>query len=769
MERFYLGFCNATIWPLFHYFPTYTVYEPTFWEQYKQINQCFCDALENVLRPDDVVWVHDYHLMLLPRLLKARRPRLSVGFFLHIPFPSHEVFRLLPVEWRREILEGLLGADLIGFHTYEYTRHFLQSVLRILGYEHQFSQILTSDHPVKVDTFPMGIDFEKFSAAAVDGEIQRERREMVSTLSGFKLVLSVDRLDYSKGISHRLEGFESFLENNPEYHRKVVLLMIVVPSRIGVRQYERMKRQIEELVGKINGRFGGLGWTPIVYQYRNVPFSSLVSLYTASDICLVTPLRDGMNLVAKEYVATRTDGSGVLVLSEMAGSASELPEAIVINPNNRYEIAQALKDALETPLDEQKRRNRIMQNRLRRYDVKRWADDFLGALAGAREMQDRIEAKLLPFDERNEIIDGYKVSRRRALFLDYDGTLSPLARFPFMARPDESKIKLLGLLASESGNHVVIISGRDRQTLDSWFGSLSIGLVAEHGAWIKEVGQSWQLVKPVANEWKEKLLPILEIYTDRLPGAFIEDKESSLAWHYRPADPEQGGFLASELVDNLDSMIAKTDLQVIQGSKVVEIRHAGVDKGSAARQWLAKNDYDFILAVGDDATDEDLFRAMPASAVTLQSVSPAQTRVIICATARRSSACCKHLPMARARRHRATRGKIRRNRLRPLRRCQSGRRDSNFLTQPTSERGIAIVRSAARPGFPSHRPVVAGRFASPVRVSKRLHFRCRCRSASSCQVCGIKCLLPPRSSDIKSRRSKVGFGRQNLRIIDVLK
>jgi len=394
--------------------------------------------------------------------------------------------------------------------------------------------------------------------------------------------------------------------------------MIVVPSRIGVRQYERMKRQIEELVGKINGRFGRVGWTPIVYQYRNVPFPSLVTLYTASDICLVTPLRDGMNLVAKEYVATRTDGSGVLVLSEMAGSAKELPEAIVINPNNRYEIAQALKDALETPVDEQKRRNRIMQNRLRRYDVKRWADDFLGALAGAREMQDRIEAKLLPPEERNEIIHGYKTARRRALFLDYDGTLTPLVRFPFMARPDERRMTLLGTLAAEPGNHVVIISGRDRQTLDNWFGSLSIGLVAEHGAWLKEAGQSWRLVKPLANEWKEQLLPILEIYTDRLPGAFIEEKENSVAWHYRPADPEQAGFLASELVDHLDNLIAKTDLQVIQGSKVVEIRHAGVDKGSAAQQWLARNDYDFILAVGDDATDEDLFRAMPASAVTLR-------------------------------------------------------------------------------------------------------------------------------------------------------
>jgi trehalose 6-phosphate synthase/phosphatase len=618
MEQFYLGFCNATLWPLFHYFPSYTEYKPDFWEHYKQINQSFYNALENVLRPDDMVWVHDYHLMLLPRLLKVRRPRLSVGFFLHIPFPSYEIFRLLPGEWRREILEGILGADLIGFHTYEYTHHFLQCVLRILGYEHHLSQILTWDHPVKVDTFPMGIDFEKFSAAAAEPAIQRERQELKSTLSDFKVVLSVDRLDYSKGISHRLEGFECFLESNPQYHGKVVLLMIVVPSRIGVLQYDRMKRQIEEMVGKINGRFGRVHWTPVVYQYRHVPFPSLVALYTASDICLVTPLRDGMNLVAKEYIATRTDGTGGLVLSEMAGSAKELPEAIIINPNNRSEIAQALMDALEMPLDEQKKRNQIMQNRLRRYDVKRWAHDFLSTLAGVRDIDNRIEAKLLSPAEWSEVVRRYKTSRRRVLFLDYDGTLTPLARYPTMARPDDKILALLRSLAAAPGNDVVIISGRGRHALDSWFGALPVGLVAEHGAWLKHFGQPWQLVKPLANEWKQQLLPILEIYADRLPGAFVEEKENSAAWHYRLADPEQAEFLAAELIDHLNNFIAKTDLQAIQGSKVVEIRHAGVDKGGAALQWLAKSDYDFVLAAGDDSTDEDLFCAMPASAVTLR-------------------------------------------------------------------------------------------------------------------------------------------------------
>jgi trehalose 6-phosphate synthase/phosphatase len=207
---------------------------------------------------------------------------------------------------------------------------------------------------------------------------------------------------------------------------------------------------------------------------------------------------------------------------------------------------------------------------------------------------------------------------RRVLFLDYDGTLTPLARYPTMAQPDEARLALLSALAADPKNQVVIISGRDRQTLDHWFGALAVGLVAEHGAWIKYRDESWQVVKPLANEWKEQLLPILEIYTDRLPGAFVEDKENSAAWHYRLADPEQAGYLAAELVDHLNNLIAKTDLQVIQGNKVVEIRHAGIDKGNAALQWLARSDYDFVFGVGDDATDEDLFRAMPASAVSIR-------------------------------------------------------------------------------------------------------------------------------------------------------
>ena len=618
MEEFYFGFCNATIWPLFHYFPSYALYRPNFWDRYKQINQLFAEALQSVLRPDDVVWVHDYHLMLLPAILKSQHPQLSVGFFLHIPFPSFEVFRLLPMQWRREILEGLLGADLIGFHTHEYTHHFLQSVLRISGHEHRLGQIWASDHVVKVDTFPMGIDYNRFASAAAAPEIQVESTQLRCSLPGIKVVLSVDRLDYSKGILNRLEGYELFLESNPEYRGKVALLMVVVPSRIGVVQYDLMKRQLEEMVGKINGRFGGIGWTPVVYQYRHVPFASLVALYSISDICLVTPLRDGMNLVAKEYLATRSDGSGVLILSEMAGAAKELPEAIIVNPNNRAEIAAALKDALETSSEEQQRRNRLMQRRLRRYDVSRWAEDFLGALIGMQEVQKRIESKLLPVSAKRDILAHFKASRSRLLLLDYDGTLTPLVPDPASARPDAQLSALLRQLAADRKNSVVITSGRERRTLELWLGDIPLGFVAEHGAWIRFARQQWQRAKAPSNPWIPEILAVFETFADRLPGSFIEEKEESIAWHYRMADPEQAELRAPELVDHLMNLTGKTDLQIVQGKRVVEVRRAGLDKGTAASFWLNDRAYDFVLAIGDDTTDEDLFKALPASAVTIR-------------------------------------------------------------------------------------------------------------------------------------------------------
>ncbi|MBI4536105.1 MAG: bifunctional alpha,alpha-trehalose-phosphate synthase (UDP-forming)/trehalose-phosphatase [Ignavibacteriae bacterium] len=618
MDNFYFGFCNRTIWPLFHYFPSYTTYEEELWKHYKRVNEIFCNALVDLTRAGDIVWIHDYHLMLLPGMLKAKSPHIPIGFFLHIPFPTFEVFRLLPVRWRREILDGILGADLIGYHTYDYSNAFLQSVLRILGYEHHLGRITLPSRIVRVETFPMGIDFEKIHTAIHDPEVQQERDDLKKTLTDVKVVLSVDRLDYSKGILNRLHGFEILLRTNPQFREKVVLIMVVVPSRIGVEHYELMKKQIEEIVGRINGQFGSVNWTPVIYQFRHLSFKPLTALYSLCDVALVTPLRDGMNLVSKEYVATRSDQTGVLVLSEMAGSAKELGEAIIINPNNWEEIAEALKEALEMPLEEQKRRNQIMQTRLRRYDVVRWANDFVGHLLAMHSEQERFYAKLLPASMRERIIHEYEHSTKRLILLDYDGTLVPFARKPHLATPSADVLRLLRTLSGDPANTVVLISGRDKKTLEGWFGRIPINMVAEHGAWLKKQDGDWRTLKQQANDWKPRILPILELYADRLPGAFVEEKDHSLAWHYRAADPEQGRILAGELMDHLSSFTANINVQVLQGSKVVELRSSGINKGVAGMRWLSKEQYDFILAIGDDWTDEDLFAVLPDTAYSIR-------------------------------------------------------------------------------------------------------------------------------------------------------
>jgi len=616
MEKFYYGFCNKTIWPLFHYFPTYAIYQNDFYLHYKCVNQIFCEAVIDVMQPDDVVWIHDYHLMLLPKLLRDKKPQISIGFFLHVPFPSFELFRLLPMTWRSEILQGLLGADLIGFHTYDYTQYFLRCVLRILGYEHNMGNILLPDRLVKVDTLPMGIDFQKFQAEAATSGSQKD--ESWKALENFKIVLSIDRLDYTKGILKRLQGYELFLEKNPQWQKKVVLVVVVVPSRVAVEHYQQIKKQIDELVGKINGRFGTIGWTPILYQYKFIPFQPLVSLYAASDVALITPLRDGMNLIAKEYIASRTKKTGVLILSEMAGAAKELAEAVVINPNNIEEIAGALKTSLEMPEKEQIRRNRIMQDRLKSYDVVRWANDFLSQLLSIKAEQKRLRSKLLLAPAKERLLRDFSQARQRLIFLDYDGTLVPFADDPQMVQPSDELLTILRNLAQHPGNEVVLISGRDRSTMQRWFGSINAGLVAEHGVWTQEKNQDWQLIKPLNNNWKPTIMPLLATYADRLPRAFVEEKEFSVVWHYRRADPELASTRAKELVDDLVNFTANIDIQILQGSKVVEVRCGGVNKGNAAARFLAENNFGFILAVGDDWTDEDLFKILPDTAYSIR-------------------------------------------------------------------------------------------------------------------------------------------------------
>ncbi len=618
MDRFYLGFCNKTIWPLFHYFPTLTSYEEENWQEYRNINRMFGEAVMNTLRPDDVLWIHDYHLMLLPGLVREKFPEMPIGFFLHIPFPSWEIFRMLPRPWREEIIAGLLGSSLIGFHTHDYVRDFLTSVLRTSGHEHQLGSLTLRDRVVEVDTFPMGVEFERFAQAAASKETELRVDELRQKCVGQKVIFSVDRLDYTKGLINRLRGYEMFLKHNPQWHGKVVFIISVAPSRIGVDSYQAMKLELEQTVGRIVGDFGNVHWTPLVYQFRNLTFDEIVPLYRLCDVALITPLRDGMNLVAKEFIASRPDQTGVLILSEMAGAAKEMGEALIINPFHREDFARALEQALTMPVEEQIRRNQLLQHRLRRYDVVRWADDFVQAMLSTQKTEAARRARSLTGKAQAGLVQEYKSATHRALLLDYDGTLVPFAENPRLAKPDPELLNLLAALGADPVNEVVIVSGRPRRDLEEWFGKLPVALVAEHGVWLRRQNAEWKMLKAITAEWKERVRPILQLYVDRLPGALLEEKEFSLAWHFRRADPEQAPLRAKELLDDLAGYTRNIDVQVLEGNKVIEVRNTGVNKGTAAMEWLTSHAPDFILGIGDDWTDEDLFRALPQAAYSVR-------------------------------------------------------------------------------------------------------------------------------------------------------
>ena len=618
MDRFYLGFCNRTIWPLFHYFPSYVTLEDREWRTYRRVNEEFRDAVLGVLAPGDVVWVHDYHLMLLPGLLRERVPDLPISFFLHIPFPAYEVFRVLPDPWARALLEGVLGADVVGVHTYDYARHVLRAAHRVLGLDHREGEVLLPQRVARVDAFPMGVDFPRFAASARDPAVAAERERLRPALAGRKAVLSVDRLDYSKGILNRLLAFESFLDRNAGWRDRVTLVMVAVPSRTGIDQYRRMKTQIDEAVGRVNGRFGHVGWTPVLYQFRALDFPALAALYSLCDVALVTPLRDGMNLVAKEYLAARADDTGVLVLSDTAGAARELGEALLVNPYHVDGMAAALREALEMPLEEQRRRNRLARTRLERYDVVRWGTEQFARVADVRETARRYRARLLPSDVRAAEVARWRAASRRLALLDYDGTLVGFTHDPAAAVPGPRVRAALAGLAADPANTVVVVSGRDGRTLDAWFQDLPVALVAEHGASARDAGGAWSSTPGLSTDWKQRIAPMMQVFADRLPGSFVEEKDACVAWHYRGADDELGPVRARELVDALQGVRVSGAYRVLSGNRVVEVRPSGATKGDAASRWLARVRPDFVLAAGDDTTDEELFHALPSTSLSIR-------------------------------------------------------------------------------------------------------------------------------------------------------
>ncbi|MCQ6959176.1 bifunctional alpha,alpha-trehalose-phosphate synthase (UDP-forming)/trehalose-phosphatase [Mucilaginibacter aquariorum] len=607
-EQYYDGFSNSVLWPLFHYFPSFADYQPSFFEGYHKVNAKFAEELEQTIDARDTVWIHDYHLLPLAGMLREKFPQLTIGFFLHIPFPSYELFRVIPREWQHELINGMLGADVIGFHTEDYLEHFLTCVQKVMKVTVQGRTIRRSGRDVRVGAFPIGIDFKRFHEGSSDRAVLLKRSEYLRSKQDKKLIFSVDRLDYSKGVFNRLKGYGEFLVQNPHYKEKVVFALVIVPSRDSIRKYAERKKMIDEYIGNLNSRLGNINWQPVMYQYGHLSFEELLGLYTACDLALITPIRDGMNLVAKEFVASRRDKQGVLVLSEMAGAANQLAEALLINPNDRREISRMIKVGLEMSPDEQESRMTAMQESVRSYDVVTWAKQFFTALDRVSAEQIKKEPLLLDNFAKAKMFESYAGSTKRLILLDYDGTLSPFFADPQMASPSTAVLQVLQELSNDPVNKVYIVSGRDSDSLENWLGHLPLGLIAEHGVKMRHAGGDWQVsgsadIKVALHDIAE----IMRSVVNQCPGSFIEQKDFSIAWHYRNAEINLASIKAGQLLQMLREKADLSKLSILNGHKVIEVKGAATNKGEAIAQLLNGSAYDFILCAGDDQTDEDMF------------------------------------------------------------------------------------------------------------------------------------------------------------------
>lgn len=378
----YNGFSNSILWPLFHYHPGEMNFDEVAWEAYTEANRLFAKAVARVVEDGDVVWVHDYHLMLLPAMLREEialsNKRIKLGFFLHTPFPSSEIYRVLPV--RREVLLGVLQCDLIGFHTYDYARHFLSSVARILRLTPSPNGVEFDGRMVLVGAFPIGIDTEKFVQGLTCPKVVDRMRALRKKFEGTKIIVGVDRLDYVKGVPQKLHAFEIFLTEHPEWIGKLVLVQVAVPSRGDVEEYQNLRAVVNELVGRINGRFGTVEFTPIHFLHKSIDFEELISLYAISDVCLVSSTRDGMNLVSYEYVACQQEKKGSLILSEFTGAAQSLNGSLIVNPWNTEDLSNAIFEALTLPEEKRVANHLKLFKYISKYTSAYWGENFVNEL-----------------------------------------------------------------------------------------------------------------------------------------------------------------------------------------------------------------------------------------------------------------------------------------------------------------------------------------------------------------------------------------------------
>jgi trehalose 6-phosphate synthase/phosphatase len=603
IDGFYAGFSNRVLWPLFHGMTSRVRFTATAWKAYQRVNQSFAEAIARDVGPGDMIWVHDYQLALVPEMLRRLGVSSPIGFFLHIPFPSTEAYRTLPA--REEILRGLLGADFIGFHAYEYVSQFRTTCLRVLGLESEPDVIRLPARRVHLGTLPIGIDPNEIHEMAKSPEAEAEYEAATRSHRGKKIIVGVDRLDYTKGLPEKLLAFEELLRTYPKWRNKAVLIQVAAPSRETVAEYVELKRLVDELVGRINGRFGSASNTPIVYVNQSLPRSRLVGLYQAADVALVTPLRDGMNLVALEYIAARGKAGGSLILSEFAGAAHLLAGAKLVSPYNPSEVASALASALDSKPDPLTHMRAFVEGNT----AERWAQTFLERLEETRA-QGPLTARRLRVDEEPALsrLSGAKAP---LVLLDYDGTLRGFETNPMDAAPTARIHGVVSDLAKVC--RLYIISGRPSDVLERWFGDLEIGMVSEHGFAVKHAGEEWESRRGVSvGSTLKRLERLFEEFVRRTPGSSIERKKASIAWHYRGADPEWGTFQANELYSLLEDRVKRRSLNVLRGARVIEVRHSSITKGHATAELLKRHaDCDVLFCAGDDRTDEEMMEAIP--------------------------------------------------------------------------------------------------------------------------------------------------------------
>jgi len=609
ITRHYHGMSNRTLWPLMHSFPARTQFDKNDWSTYAIVNERFGDVAAGEALDAGFVWIHDYQLMLTPARIRQSLPETTIGFFLHIPFPPHDIFRLLP--WDRELLRGLLAADLIGFHVRSYAQNFLDCVERSLGarVNHKQGIVEYGDRTTRVGAFPIGIDFNQFESLALAAPVQPEmQREQV--------VLGVDRLDYTKGIPERVLAFERLLELHPEHRERVVLLQLAVPSRSQVSEYKELKRKLDELVGRVNGRFATASWSPIRYLYRSVDQKRLCALYRDADVALITPLRDGMNLVAKEFIACQVGDPGVLVLSKLAGSAQTMREALRVNPYDIDGTAEALHRALE--MEEGERRSRILalRRREKRDDIEAWVNSFLDASSS-----DFTELNPLGNSDFQAWLEDFLQGYGLALFLDYDGTLCNLQDHPTLATLGDEMRLALRSCAERPHTKVAVISGRSLEDVTKTVGEPDVIYAGNHGLEIAGGGLPPFIHEDLVHfrhraEDLAKALQKLEF-----DGAWTEAKGPTLTFHYRSV-PAQN---RESLLEAAKQTIHDAGYQARDAHQAVEARPPiGWDKGRAVLHVLRTlygpswSERVRVIYVGDDHTDEDAFRFLAGLAMTFR-------------------------------------------------------------------------------------------------------------------------------------------------------